>query len=268
MSSVSPPIPNMIWVSGPRPWQRSRDELHELAGLLVEADHVQAPEGEGRVPDPGVAVVPVALPARRLGQRGRQRRDHRPGRLVGQPLERQRRALEGPAPGVVGKRPRSSQRRQSSTVQSTRATASAASFGPLSSSRHERQEKQRSPASSMRVPWATEPVDLERDVAEQAQRLAAAAGVGGQGVAGRRASSAPPRSRSRRPARRPSRSRPSVDALDRATSRCSASCGPELAGVHVRPVLLARGASTSASRTTSQPVSVIQLVSSTFVPGT
>ena len=82
-----------------------RDELHELARLLVEADHVQAPEREARVPDPGVAVVPVPLPARGLGKRGRQGGDHRPGRLVGEALERERRALQSPAPRVIRKVP-------------------------------------------------------------------------------------------------------------------------------------------------------------------
>ena len=134
---------------GPAAVEEARDELHELARLLVEAEHVQAPEGEGRVADPGVAVVPVALPARRLGQRGGQRGDHRPGRLVGQPLEHQRRALQGPAPGVVGKRPplaaSGARARRCSRAGST---ASAASRGPLSSSRQDRHEKHRSPSSS------------------------------------------------------------------------------------------------------------------------
>ena len=49
-----------------------------------------------------VAVVPVALAARRLGQRGGGRGDERAGRRVRQALERQRAALEVGAPGVVG----------------------------------------------------------------------------------------------------------------------------------------------------------------------
>ena len=63
---------------------------------------MQRLEGERRVPDPGVAVVPVALPARRLGQRRRQRRDRRPRRHVRQPLDRQRRALDQRAQLVIG----------------------------------------------------------------------------------------------------------------------------------------------------------------------
>ena len=55
-----------------------------------------------RVADPGVAVVPVALAAGRLRQRGGQRRDHAAGRGVDQPLQGQRRALQLRAPAVVG----------------------------------------------------------------------------------------------------------------------------------------------------------------------
>ena len=78
------------------------DEVEEVVGLLVEAQRVEAPEHEGRVADPGVAVVPVALAAGRLGQRRGRRRDHRAGRRVGQPLERQRAALQVGAPRMVG----------------------------------------------------------------------------------------------------------------------------------------------------------------------
>jgi hypothetical protein len=60
------------------------DEVEEVVGLLVEAQRVEAPEHEGRVADPRVAVVPVALAAGGLGQRGRRRRDHGAGRRVGQ----------------------------------------------------------------------------------------------------------------------------------------------------------------------------------------
>ena len=44
------------------------DELHELVGLPVQIQEVQGLQGERRVPHPGVAVVPVALAARRLRQ--------------------------------------------------------------------------------------------------------------------------------------------------------------------------------------------------------
>ncbi|GAA3409320.1 hypothetical protein GCM10018952_09610 [Streptosporangium vulgare] len=49
------------------PFRHVGDEPEEVVGLPVEAQRVQAPEGEGRVPDPGVAVVPVAVAARGLG---------------------------------------------------------------------------------------------------------------------------------------------------------------------------------------------------------
>ena len=78
------------------------DELHEVVGFPVQQQVVQRPQGEGRVPHPGVAVVPVAFAARRLRQRGRQRGDGGAGRHVGQPLDGQRRALQRFPPPVVG----------------------------------------------------------------------------------------------------------------------------------------------------------------------
>ena len=56
------------------------DEGEEVHRLPVEAQRVQAPQGERGVPDPGEAVVVVALPARGLGQRGRAGRGDRAGR--------------------------------------------------------------------------------------------------------------------------------------------------------------------------------------------
>ena len=78
------------------------DELHELVGLPVEVEVVQRLQGERRVAQPGVAVVPVALAARRLGQRGRQRRHGRAGGHVREALDRQRGPLDRRAPLVVG----------------------------------------------------------------------------------------------------------------------------------------------------------------------
>ena len=63
---------------------------------------MQPPQREGRVAHPAVAVVPVALAARRLRQRRRCRRDGRARRRVRQSLQRQRRALQVLAPAVVG----------------------------------------------------------------------------------------------------------------------------------------------------------------------
>ena len=84
------------------------DELHELVRLPIEAQVVQRLEGEGRIPHPAEPVVPVALPTRSLGQRGRERRHRRTGRHVGEALDRQRRALDRIAPAMVWK-PRLSQ---------------------------------------------------------------------------------------------------------------------------------------------------------------
>src|SRR5262249_54828341 len=42
------------------------DEFHGRLGLLVEPEGVHCPETEGRVADPGVAVVPVPFTARCL----------------------------------------------------------------------------------------------------------------------------------------------------------------------------------------------------------
>ena len=78
------------------------DELHELVGLPVEVQPVQRLQRERRVAHPGVAVVPVALAARRLRQRGRERGDGRAGGHVREALDRERRALDRVAPAVVG----------------------------------------------------------------------------------------------------------------------------------------------------------------------
>ena len=74
----------------------------EAGRLLGEADAQQAVERERGVANPGVAVVPVALAADRLGQAAGRRRDDRPGRLEGQELERQGGAVDHlpPAAGV------------------------------------------------------------------------------------------------------------------------------------------------------------------------
>ncbi len=72
--------------------------------LLRVAQPEQRVYRERRVPDPGVAVVPVALAAGLLWQPGGGRRHQRPGRGVGHQLERYRRAGHhlAPAPGVGG----------------------------------------------------------------------------------------------------------------------------------------------------------------------
>ncbi len=78
------------------------DEREEVVRLAFQAEGVQPPERERRVADPRVPVVPVALPARGLGQRRGGGGDQRAGGGVGQPLQRQRRPLQVDAPRVVG----------------------------------------------------------------------------------------------------------------------------------------------------------------------
>ena len=76
-------------------------ELHELLRLPVEVEEVERLQRERRVPDPGEPVVPVAFPARGLGQRCRQRRHGRPRRHVREALDRQRGALDRFPPSMV-----------------------------------------------------------------------------------------------------------------------------------------------------------------------
>ena len=78
------------------------DVAGEVLRLGVEAEHVQAPEGEGRVADPAVAVVPVALAPRRLRERGGGGGEHRSAWRVAERLQGQRRALQVDPPRMVG----------------------------------------------------------------------------------------------------------------------------------------------------------------------
>ena len=77
------------------------DEREEVVGLAVQAQRVEAPERECRVSDPGVAVVPIAFALRGFRQRRGARRQQRSGRRVGQPLQRQRAALQVRPPRVI-----------------------------------------------------------------------------------------------------------------------------------------------------------------------
>ena len=78
------------------------DEVEEVVGLAREPERVQAPQHESAVADPRVAVVPVALAADRLRERRRRRGQERPRRTVGQPLQRQRAALQVALPRMLG----------------------------------------------------------------------------------------------------------------------------------------------------------------------
>jgi hypothetical protein len=79
-----------------------RDIAGEVLRLGVESEHVQAPEGEGRVADPAVAIVPVALTPRRLRERGGCGGEHHSAWRVAEPLQGQRRALQVDPPWMVG----------------------------------------------------------------------------------------------------------------------------------------------------------------------
>ena len=50
------------------------DEVEEVVGLAVEPEGVETPERKSRIPDPGVAVVPITFPLRCLRQRSRRGR--------------------------------------------------------------------------------------------------------------------------------------------------------------------------------------------------
>ena len=104
--SFRPSMPYMICRSkSPLPaGHRLEHEGEVLERLPVEPEPVERAQHEGGVADPGVAVVPVARPAGRLGQRGGGGRHDGAGRGVAQALERQGAALHVAAPGMVGER--------------------------------------------------------------------------------------------------------------------------------------------------------------------
>ena len=78
------------------------DEREEVVGLAVQSQGVEAPEREGGVAHPGVAVVPVALTLRRFRQRRGARREQGAGRRIRQPLQGQSAALQVGPPRMVG----------------------------------------------------------------------------------------------------------------------------------------------------------------------
>ena len=88
--SCSPPIPNMICRSVPRPTDpaaRGHHVLEEVVGLVGARRDPERLDGEAGVANPRVPVVPVAAAAHGLRQRGRRRRADRSGRLVRQRVE-------------------------------------------------------------------------------------------------------------------------------------------------------------------------------------
>ena len=75
--------------------------LGEPGRLLHESQPEQRTHRERGVPHPGVAVVPVALAAHLLGERGGRGGDEPAGRRVRHELERDRRALDHLAPATT-----------------------------------------------------------------------------------------------------------------------------------------------------------------------
>src|SRR5215212_1661157 len=76
------------------------EPAHERLSLLGEPDAQETVEGEGGVTDPGVTVIPVALPSYTLRQAGSRGRNDRPGRLVSEKLQHQGRAVNHLAPAA------------------------------------------------------------------------------------------------------------------------------------------------------------------------
>ena len=85
--------------SGSPATARSSQSRHSRASSVV-AGRQQRLEGQGGVAQPAVAVVPVALAAEVLGQRGRRRRDDAAGAAVGEQPQREQRADDRRAVGA------------------------------------------------------------------------------------------------------------------------------------------------------------------------
>ncbi len=178
------------------------DELHELVGLPVEVQVVERLQRERRVPDPGVAVVPVPLSARRLREGRGERRHRRAGRHVRQPLDRQSRALDRVAPAVVG----DARSVQPGTPEARRRREPLVGFVDVGGDREllgPRESAVDSLAGLERVTRPHSPAfDAEREVGLEANGLSRARRVGGMATVVDQASTLPAHGRSRRRARR------------------------------------------------------------------
>ena len=73
-----------------------------IVRLGLEAKSVESPHGKGGISNPGVAIVPVAVPTDMLGERGRRCRKDCSGGCVGKGLEGQNAPLEMLSTRVVG----------------------------------------------------------------------------------------------------------------------------------------------------------------------
>ena len=100
-SRRSPARPYMIWIWSGRP-ATARSSQSRQASRLVEVAAVhQRDQRHGGVAQPAEAVVPVALAAELLGQRGGRRGDDAAGGGVGQRLQGDERAADGLAGGLA-----------------------------------------------------------------------------------------------------------------------------------------------------------------------
>ena len=231
---------------------------------------MQRLQRERRVADPRVAVVPVALAARRLGQRRGEGRHRRPGRHVGEALDGQRGAhgaarasddrarVRGPATTArsASSRPaaRSPPRRPPATPGSRPRTASRTPARPPAASARAR----------ARSPSIPSDMSVRRRTVTPAPLASAAC---------RSSSDERPLRRRRGRSRTPARTRASTSTVPAMHSSMRTS---SVVGVVVdrgsrvrrhRVLARARGPSTSASRTTSQPPGTCHVVTSVFVPG-
>ena len=79
------------------------DPVHESGSFFFETDSKKTVNSECGIPQPRVAIVPVAAVSNHLREACRRSRDDRPRRLVGEKLQCQRRSLNlfSPAP-VIG----------------------------------------------------------------------------------------------------------------------------------------------------------------------
>ena len=243
------------------------DELHELVGFPVEIQVVQRLQGEGRVADPGVAVVPVALAARSLRERGRERGHRRAGRHVREALHRQGRPLDGIAPAVIGDaclaEPVAPEARRGGEPGGGVVDIGGACelLGP-----GERAERLVARLERVPRPHAVA-LDAEREVGVQPDRLSGPGGVGDVAVA------VDQRPLARRAAVVEHRLADQLD-LDAAVEAFDRA-HEHVVGVVVgrrprvrRDLVLARGGPiVRASRTSTQPVGVRHDVTSALVPG-